>query len=239
MPFRMFSLAQVAEYLHVSEADVERLVKEDAIPYGRRGDRLVFAKGEIDAWASRRLLEFPAKKLAAFHQKTSAKHHDLSRGHSIVSELAREEFIAPALTCKTKAALLRQMVRLAEQGGLVCLPVDLLRSLEGRERLCSTALPGGIALLHPQRHEPYMFADSFIALGKAIQPIPFGSPDGAVTDLFFLICCQDDRLHLHVLARLCMMCQQTSMVLEIREASDAATICRRLAAAENEVIRML
>jgi nitrogen PTS system EIIA component len=115
----------------------------------------------------------------------------------------------------------------------------LLTSLEARERLCSTALAGGVALLHPRNHEPYMFDDSFIVVGRTVQAVPFGSPDGATTDLFFLVCCQDDQIHLHVLARICMMAHHTSVLLEMREAPDAGAIYHALVASEEEVIRTL
>ena len=44
-------------------------------------------------------------------------------------------------------AVVRQLVELAEKTGRLCDPRDLLKSLEAREELCSTALPGGLALL--------------------------------------------------------------------------------------------
>ena len=66
-----------------------------------------------------------------------------------------------------------------------------------------------------------------------------GSPDGSTTDVFFLVCCQDDRIHLHVLARICMMCQQISLLLELREATTAAQMYELLVRAENEIIQQL
>jgi mannitol/fructose-specific phosphotransferase system IIA component (Ntr-type) len=98
-------------------------------------------------------------------------------------------------------------------------------------------LADGLALLHRRMHEPYMFEDSFVVLGKTISQVPFGSPDGETTDIFFLVCCQDDRIHLHVLARLCMMCHQTSLLLELREAKDAKQMHALLVASEQRVLQ--
>ena len=103
----------------------------------------------------------------------------------------------------------------------------------------STALAAGIALLHPSNLQPYMFDDSGIVLGRTIQPTPFGSPDGMTTDLFFLVCCQDDRTHLHVLARLCVLCYQTTMLLDLREAQTAEDMYEVLINAEQEVVKDL
>jgi PTS system nitrogen regulatory IIA component len=239
LPFRVLSLDEVVDYLHVSRADVERLVHYKEIPFEMQGDRLVFRQNEIDAWASRRILGFSEEHLRNYHKKSSAKAHDLSKQHAIVPELFKAEFIASAMTSKTKASILRDMVQLAEGTGLVNYPQELLRSMEERERMCSTALPGGMAILHPRNHEPYMFGDSFVVVGKTVQPVPFGSPDGSTTDVFFLICCQDDRIHLHVLARICMMCQQTSLLLELREAQEPAQMYELLLKSEEEVIQQL
>ncbi|HBA82608.1 MAG TPA: hypothetical protein DCZ95_00805 [Verrucomicrobia bacterium] len=239
LPFRVLNLDEVVEYLHVTRSDVERLVHHNEIPFEMQGERLIFRQNEIDAWASHRILGFSEEHLRNYHKKSSAKVHDLSKKHAIVPELFKPELIAPAMTSRTKASVLRDMVKLAESSGLVNYPQELVRSIEERERMCSTALAGGMAILHPRNHEPYMFGDSFVALGKSIQPVPFGSPDGATTDVLFLVCCQDDRIHLHVLARVCMMCQQTSLLLELREAQDAAQMYDLLVKSEEEVILQL
>lgn len=239
MPYRTFTLSEVCVYLHLAPADVETLTRRQEIPFENKGGRAIFRKKDVDAWASQRILGFSNKRLAAYHKVSSAKAHDLSKQHAIISELLKREYIQPALASRTKPSLLRDMVALAEQTGLLLAPEDLLHSLLERERLCSTALPEGIALLHPRHHEPYMFEDSFIVLGRAGHPLPFGAPDGNNTDLFFLICCQDDRIHLHVLARLCLMCRETKVLLESRAAPDAAAMLACLVRSENEAIQRL
>ncbi len=239
MPYRAFNLEEVANYLHLPVPEVKELVRTREIPCEMQGDRLVFRKKEIDAWASQRIMGLSKKSLTVYHRKTSAKAHDLSKQHAIIPELLKPAYIKPKLQSKTKASIIRSMVDLAESTGLVSDPKDLLASLEERERLCSTALAGGIAVLHPTNHEPYMFDDSFIALGRTVQPVPFGSPDGATTDLFFLICCQDDRIHLHTLTRLCMICHYSSVLLELREAKDAEEMHGMIVRSEQEIIQQL
>ena len=239
MPYRIFNLDEVAAYLHLARRDVETLVKRDEIPCERQGERMVFRKREIDGWASQRILRLSGSRLADYHRTSSAKAHHLSARTAIMAELISADRIAPELASRTKASLLRDMAALADRTGLVADPRDLLRSLEEREQLCSTALAGGLALLHPRHHDPYMFSDSFIVLGRAIQPIHCGSQDGAPTDLVFLICCQDDRLHLHTLARLCTMVNQTRVLAALRAAGDSAAMLAALVIAEDEVIRKL
>ncbi len=237
MPFRVLNLAEAAEYLHLPVPALEELARCGEVPCDRQGGRLVFRHNAIDAWASQRLLESSGDKLTDFHRRSTAKYHDLSREAEIIPALLQPEWIVPALTCRTKASVIRQMVDLADRTGRLCYRDELLESLIAREQLCSTALAGGLALLHPRNHERYMFEDSFLAVGRTIAPIPFGSPDGATTDIFFLVCCQDDRIHLHVLARLCLMCHQTSLLLEMRETTEPQEVYRALIASEQQIIQ--
>ena len=236
MPYRTFGIEEVARYLHLSGADVERLVKDQDIPFERHGERLVFRKVEIDAWASQRILGLEGRGLAEYHQRSSRGAQHIVPHEAFMPELIRPEFIEPALTAKTKASVLRQMVALAEKTGQVCDPPALLRGLEAREELCSTGIPGGLALLHSRNPEPYLFETAFLALGRTIQQIPFGSPDGQPTNLFFLIGCPDDGTHLHTLARLCMMAQKTDLLVDLRQAADAESMCNGIIAAEQAVL---
>ncbi len=236
MPYRTFTIEEVAEYLHLTPADIERLVENQEIPCEERGGRVVFRRQDIDAWASQRILGLQDRSLVEYHQKTSRGTRQVFENEAIMPELIRAEYIEPALAAKTKASVLREMVALADRTGKLNQARDLLESLEAREELCTTALPEGLALLHPRHHDPYMFDASFIVLGRPVQEIHFGAPDGQPTTLFFLVCCQDDRIHLHALARLCLMAQKTALLAELRAAPDAAAMEAHILAAETQVL---
>ena len=70
-----------------------------------------------------------------------------------------------------------------------------------------------------------------------VQPSAFGAPDVQPTNLFCLIGCPDDRMHLHTLARLCLMAQKTDMLAELRQAVDAQAMWDCLVAAEQVVLQ--
>jgi mannitol/fructose-specific phosphotransferase system IIA component (Ntr-type) len=132
--------------------------------------------------------------------------------------------------------VLRDLVALADKTGQLNDSKTLIESLEAREELCSTALPGGFAVPHLRSQEPYLFETSFIVVGRPIQEIHFGAPDGEPTHLFFLICCQDDRFHLHTLARLCLIALKTTLLEELRAAPDAQGMREALLAAEQAIL---
>ena len=236
MPFRLLNLEDVANYLHITIADIERRVKDREIPFEKRGDRIVFRKNDIDAWASQRILGFSSQRLDTYHQKSTRDARKILPHESILPEMLAAGAIASAMTSKTKASVLRDLVALGEKTGHVSDSKSLLASLEAREELCSTAVPGGFALPHPRSHEPYLFDESFIVVGRPVQEIHFGSPDGEPTHLFFLVCCQDDRLHLHTLARLCLIAMKTKMLDQLRDAPDAQTMRDALIVAEQEIL---
>ena len=236
MSFQLLNIDAVADYLHLSTADIEQRVKDGEIPFEKRGDRIVFRKGDIDAWASRRILGFPSQRLTLYHEKSTRHTRKILPHESILPGMLAAGAIASAMTSKTKASVLHDLVALADKTGQLNDPKTLIESLEAREELCSTAVPGGFALPHPRSQEPYLFETSFIVVGRPIQEIHFGAPDGEPTHLFFLVCCQDDRLHLHTLARLCLMAMKTKILDQLRTAPDAQTMREALIAAEEEIL---
>jgi excisionase family DNA binding protein len=227
---------EVAGYLNLSLEDIRQRVKCREIPFETRGRRIVFDKAEIDQWASQRILNLPERRLAAYHQKSTHGTAGFLQQSAIMPHMLQPNFVAPALTAKTKASVLRDLVALAEGTGRLNDPKTLLASLAAREELCSTGMPGGFAIPHPRTHDSYLFESSFIAVGRSLQPINFGAPDGQPTKLFFLVCCQDDRLHLHTLARLCFLAQTTQLLVQLEAAPDADAMFSHIIAAELEAV---
>jgi excisionase family DNA binding protein len=233
---RTLTIDELADYLHVDRRHVERLIQEGDIPRAMRGGRMLFQRDEIDAWASLKLLRLPDRSLDWYHKKTMRGTRPLLPNAALIPMLLQPSRIDLSLVAKTKASVVRAMVGLAEMTGRVFDARELGASIEAREALCSTALPGGLALLHARQQEQFRFEESFVVLGRSIQAIQFGAPDGRATRLFFLICCQDERIHLHTLARLCLIAMKTSIVSDLLTAPDAETAYAGLVAAELSVL---
>lgn len=230
------NIDELAAYLHVARRHVEQLLKDGEIPCVVRGGRVLFPHDEVEAWASQRLLRLPGQSLDWYHRHTMQGTQRLLPRAALIPVLLQPDYIDLGVAAKTRAAVRRALVDLADRTGRVFDARELLDSVEAREALCSTALPGGLALLHARQHRPYRYEGSFIVLGRTLQPIPFGAPDGRASRLFFLVCCQDERIHLHTLARLCLLALKTNVLAGLLEAPDAAAAYAELVAAEQAVL---
>jgi len=236
MPYRTFELEEAADYLHLPLPELEQLMKTTDIPRERRGNRVVFVRGDLDAWASQRILGLPTKRLADYHQKSTRGTRAVFGQDALIPELMTPGLIAPAMTSKTRKSVIRDLVEFADATGRVMDPAEFLASVEAREELCPTGLPGGLAVLHCRNHQQFRFDSSFLILGRTLQDIHFGAPDGRPTRLFFLLCCQDERLHLHTLARLCLLVHKTDIIGQLFGAPDAEAMYAALVGAEQTVL---
>lgn len=236
MSHRTLTIDELAAHLHVARRHVEKLIKDGDLPVTMRGGRMLFVREEIDDWASQRLLRLPGQSLDWYHRRIMPATRLLFPRAALIPTLLPPEYIDLALPAKTKAAVIRDMVGLAERTGRVFDPRELRDSVEEREALCSTALPGGLALLHARQPKPFRFECTFLVLGRTIQAIPFGAPDGRASRLFFLLCCQEEDIHLHTLARLCLLARKTKVLDQLLEAPDPAAAYTALVVAEQSLL---
>lgn len=239
MSHQLLSLQEAARHIRVTERELFHLVQREEIPYIRQGENIVFEHRELDDWAQRRILGLPTRALTEHHKLEVAGRTRQSADDALIEQLFHLDGIKPALASRTKPAVIRDMVQLAVATGLLYDDAAFLREVEAREEVASTAIGGGAAFLHARYHDPYVAAESFVVLGKSIQDIYFGAQDGAQTDIFFLICCTDDSLHLHTLARLCMLAHGTMLLPDLRAATTAQEMYNTLLLAERDLLKKL
>ena len=209
MPHEQMNEQQVAAYLSMDEREVLKLAGRGQIPCRKTAKGYVFRKGEVDHWIESQMHELPKGRFAGIERGVSS-HHGFDHEALLVSELIPPGGLAVPIKARTRDSVLRALVETADRAGLVYAKDNLIQEVRTREDLCSTALAPGVALPHPRHPLPYDIAASFIVVGLASSGIPFGAEDGSLTRLFFLICCKDDRTHLHVLARLAQMIHEPS-----------------------------
>src|SRR5438477_193035 len=99
--------------------------------------------------------------------------HPQSEKPLTLRELMPAANIKLQLESKEKNEILSEMADYAFFLGTVVDRDTLLIALVERERMLSTAMPGGIAFLHPRRRHPRMIKQSCMLLGISPQGIDF------------------------------------------------------------------
>lgn len=200
---------------------VERMAQREEIPCQKVGGQYRFNRAEITEWLQRTMGDMSHGDLADVEAGIMAqRQRDIDE--AVIAPLLRREAVSPHLPARTKNGVLRDLVALAEQTGLVRDSRALLDAVIAREELCSTAIIGKIAIPHPRRPLPEAIEEPILVVAKTSTGIVFGAPEARLTSLFFLTASQDDRHHLHILARLCRMLRDDRFVdrLEAAETTD-------------------
>jgi PTS system nitrogen regulatory IIA component len=229
MGSEMMDLDQLADYLQRDVREVSKLANRGHLPGQKISGQWRFARTEINHWLENQLHDLSEQQLSALENRSGESEQEL-----LVTTLLSEACMAVPLPAGTKASVLKELVNLAEQSWQVYDPEVILAALRQREEVSSTAMPLGVALPHPHRPLPAALGESVLAYGRTASGVPFGGK--GLTDIFFLVCCREDRTHLRVLARLARMLQRPGLVDELREAETPADTWQLLLAAEQELV---
>jgi len=97
-------------------------------------------------------------------------------------------------------------------------------------------MAGGVAVPHPRRRMPDLLSESLVAIGRAPGGVPFGSPDGRLTDLFFLVLAQEDVTHLRILARLARLFLREGLLDRLRAVESRRDLIQIIRDAEREAV---
>lgn len=227
MPYRNMSLDDFAKYVGMDARDVKRLADRGKLPGQKIGGEWRFNRARVTEWLQQEMHTLDENRLIALEKGLcSSSGLSVDADDFLVTDLVGLEGINVALPAKTRASVLRELVNLADRTGLLYDREGLLKALEQREEMCSTALPNGIALPHPRQPMPYVSAEPFICVARLPKGIGFGSVYGDLTQLFFLICCHQDNQHLRVLARLVRLlaAETVAMLLEAQTREDLLAI---------------
>ncbi len=214
MSNEMMDLEQVAVYLQRDQREVSKMATRGHLPAQKIAGQWRFARAEINHWIETQLHGFDEKQLTALE----TEHSEDAESEPLVSSLLSPASMAVPLPASTRASVLKELVALAEQTWHVYDPEAVLNAIKQREELGSTALASGVAIPHPRRPLPDALAESVIAFGRTASGIPFGESNGGLTDIYFLVCCRDNRTHLLVLARLSRMLLRPYFLDELRAA---------------------
>ncbi|MEM7558651.1 MAG: PTS sugar transporter subunit IIA [Planctomycetota bacterium] len=232
---------ELAAYLHLTPQQVRRLADREQIPARRISGSWVFSEAEIHSWledkigASDGLEELSKVEQVIDRWSKNRAAEANSEWDSSLANLLPEAAIDVPFQARTRSSVVRRICSLAESTGMLWDAGRMTEAVLAREDLHPTALDNGVAMLHPRRPQTSILSEPFLALGVSPQPIPFGNKSGHLTDIFFLICSTDDRVHLQVLAKLSRLLTQGGFLAELRACSDPRSAHSLLARAEEEL----
>ncbi len=231
-----FDIDRLSVYLHRMPADIVKLAERGKLPGRRVGGAWRFSAAEIHHWMEERIGLSDDDELATVEGtlERAARHEEQTEEISIAA-LLHPEAIAVPLEARTKGSVIKSMAELAAATHLLWDASAMADAVRAREAMHSTALEGGVALLHPRRPMSSILAEAVLALGITPRGIPF-SNDGRLTDVFFLICSTSDYEHLRILARLSRVIHDTSFLADLRAVPEGIS-ARELIATREAVIR--
>lgn len=208
----MMDVEQLADYLKRDVREVNKMASRGYLPGQKIAGQWRFAKVEINHWIETQLHSYTEEEL------TALESHGEGSTDPWLASLLSPACISVPLPARTRGAVLRELVKAAEQTWQVYDPQTILEAIRQREEVHSTALPSGVAIPHPHRPLPAALGESLVAYGRTASGIPFGGADGELTDIFFLVCCRDDQTHLRVLARLSRLLLRPDFLDQLRAA---------------------
>ena len=146
MPYRNMTLEELARHIGMDARTVRRLADKGKLPGQMVGGEWRFNRAQMLDWLQREMHTLDEVHLRNLER--AMRDHESGR---VIEAYLALEGIDMNLPAKSRASVLRELVRLAERTGLVYGPAEIIESLEEREALAPTALPHGIAFPHPRR----------------------------------------------------------------------------------------
>lgn len=225
-------ISRLAEYLHLTPDQVNRMAVRGRLPGRRVGGQWRFSEAEIHHWLEDRIGASDLDELSKVQRVIDRVAQDSVERP--LAELCTRETVAVPLNARTRGSVIRSMCDLATRSGLLWDAATMVEAVKAREQMHPTALDCGVALLHPRRPQTSILADSVIAMAVCPSPIPF-SDRGQLTDVFFLICSYDDSSHLRILAKISRLIAEGELLSGLRACSSDAEAWECLNEAEESL----
>jgi PTS system nitrogen regulatory IIA component len=223
-------LAQLASLLRRDQRELSKLASRGQLPARKVGGQWRFANAEIQQWLEGELPGFDEQQLKNLEEAHPEPPEPL------LTNLLAPDCVEVPLQARTPASVMRAMVRLAEQSWQVYDPDAVLQAVQAREERGSTAQENGTAILHPPRPLRDVLGESVMAFGRSAGGVPFGGPRGGETDLFFLVCCREQKTHLRVLARLSRLFLRQGFLDQLRAAESPKDALQVIRDAEKQLL---
>jgi len=234
MSHEWYSLGDLAKQLGRDRRELEKLANRGRIPGRKVSGAWQFHPVEITHWLETEMRAYDAQELAVVEGSQQSTEADTDVP---VSSLLHPDMVQVPLDARTKRSVLESLVEVAGRTWQIWEPAAVLRAIQEREEVLSTAYENGIAIPHPRNPLPDALGESLIAFGRTLSGIPFGAPKRRLTNLFFLVLSRDSRTHLQVLARLGRLMQLPNFPEALREADTSKAAYETICATDEQIGR--
>jgi len=205
---QLLTIHELAVYLHLDEATVNKLVASGKIPALQLERQWRFKKAQIDQWIEDQLVG------------DEENFVDVPDGMKLpLEDLLPDQAIVTNLRANTALGVIEELAARAYTNGWLADKPWFVGAVVERESLSSTAMEGGVAFLHTRAKDKGKIGRPFIIVGRSWSGIQFGAPDGNPTYLFFLLGLKYDRLHLPILGRLARALRNPATIAKLRSLS--------------------
>jgi len=213
---RLMSLAEMADYLKITEERLRDLAESGGVPAIKDESQWRFMRSVVDDWLIGYMKKLPKDDL----HRLVASHG----GAVSLRSLLRSELVTLSVRPGTKEQVLRQLVAPLTSGGLLTAAEEarLVERLIDREEMVSTAIFAGAAIPHPRNPEEPLVKRPIVALGVCPRGTEFDSLDMESTYVFFLVCAGNEMLHLKLIAEIALQLRKPRLVERLRAAPGPA-----------------
>ncbi len=226
MAHEFLSIERAAKAMGIAPTRLKSLAVQGEISYQERSGKFVFLQDDVDLWVSQHIVDGDTEKLT------------LGTSDKLLSDFCPRECVCCNLPGTSRASIIEELTKLADKSGLLYDPEDLRREITRREDCGTTNLGCGIAIPHTLVREDGFFSSSFVCIARLARPAYFNSaPDGSITELLILSCCQDSNEHLCILKQISDICRLTNFMDDVRAAADDDELYEALVKAEEAVKR--
>lgn len=193
-------IKDVADLLNVSETTIRRWLTDGKIPAYRLNHQYRFSRIEIENWMMKCKLKSLDSDFLPFSEKQADADTCMGMQQFSLYRAMHHGGIYSDIPGNTKEEIIRAtMERVAQK---MSLDGEVLSELLlDREKLMPTALNHGIAVPHAREFVEQLSFD-FVTVVFPKNPIEYGALDGKPVHTLFFLFATNDKIHLHLLAKL-------------------------------------
>jgi PTS system nitrogen regulatory IIA component len=202
------TLAEVAEYLKLSQKTLLKMVNNKEIPCTKIANQWRFSKIMLDDWLLSKMQVIPQNDLSRLIEQ----EYDFVP----LSRLVAVETINCDIKARTRDEALEELADMAETAHLIKKKTLFLKQLIERENMISTSLDHGVAIPHLRKPSPELVNEPRIIIGISKLGIDFNSSDGSKCHVFFLLISDSELVHLRILSRITQLLRKKTSLERIK-----------------------